>query len=72
MLERKVKCPQCHKEIVYSLENKFRPFCSERCKIIDLGDWASESFRIPVKNDHDFSLHENQDDQGIPDDDENL
>ncbi|MCK6599710.1 MAG: DNA gyrase inhibitor YacG [Bdellovibrionaceae bacterium] len=48
MIERKVPCPRCKKLIVYSKENKFRPFCSERCKLIDLGDWASEAFRIPI------------------------
>ena len=42
-----VKCPSCKVSIEYSLENKFRPFCSERCKILDLGDWASQNFRIP-------------------------
>jgi len=45
-----VTCPTCAKKIEYSLENKNRPFCSDRCKLIDLGDWASESYKIPVKN----------------------
>ncbi len=31
----------------YSQKNPFRPFCSERCKLIDLGQWADEKFRIP-------------------------
>lgn len=44
---RKIKCPQCGHLTIYSLENPYRPFCSERCKIIDLGEWASESFKIP-------------------------
>ncbi|MCH1921614.1 DNA gyrase inhibitor YacG [Shewanella sp. A3A] len=44
-----VKCPICQKEVVWSAESKFRPFCSERCKLIDLGDWASEKHAIPVK-----------------------
>ena len=42
----KIACPQCKKSIEYSLSNKFRPFCSERCQLIDLGDWANENFRI--------------------------
>lgn len=41
-----VKCPTCEKEIAWSTENKYRPFCSERCRLIDLGEWASESHRI--------------------------
>ncbi|MFO1258452.1 MAG: DNA gyrase inhibitor YacG [Gammaproteobacteria bacterium] len=41
-------CPQCQKPCEYTKENPYRPFCSERCKIIDLGAWASESYRIPL------------------------
>jgi len=44
-----VRCPQCGGESLWSAENKFRPFCSERCKLIDLGAWASESYRVPVQ-----------------------
>lgn len=47
---RKVRCPQCGKVIEYSLENPYRPFCTERCKMIDLGEWADEKFKIPTKN----------------------
>lgn len=42
---KKFKCPQCGKEAVWE-GNPFRPFCSERCKMIDLGAWASEDYRI--------------------------
>ena len=41
-------CPTCGKRAPYSLENPYRPFCSERCKLIDLGQWATENYRIPV------------------------
>ncbi len=41
-----VKCPQCGKETEYT-GNEFRPFCSERCKLLDFGDWADEKFAIP-------------------------
>ncbi len=37
-------------------ESKFKPFCSERCKLIDLGDWASEKHAIPVKPEFDEQL----------------
>lgn len=47
MTTRQVRCPRCGQQATYSTENPFRPFCSERCKLIDLGDWASENFRIP-------------------------
>ena len=42
----RVKCPHCRKESVLT-GNPFRPFCSERCKMIDLGTWAGEGYRIP-------------------------
>ena len=42
----KVKCPTCGKEIEYSSANPWRPFCSERCKLIDLGEWASDGYVI--------------------------
>lgn len=43
---RIVRCPGCGGESVYALANPFRPFCSERCKNLDIGAWASESFRV--------------------------
>ncbi|WP_299789921.1 DNA gyrase inhibitor YacG [uncultured Shewanella sp.] len=44
-----VKCPTCQKEVIWNSESKFKPFCCERCKLIDLGDWAAEKHAIPVK-----------------------
>ena len=49
---RLVTCPQCKKQSEYSSSNAFRPFCSERCKMIDLGDWANENYKIPVNPSH--------------------
>lgn len=46
----KVKCPQCKKEVVWQ-NNKWRPFCSERCKMIDLGTWAKEEYRVSDETD---------------------
>lgn len=40
-------CPSCQKQIVWTEEFPFRPFCCERCKLIDLGEWASENHKIP-------------------------
>lgn len=42
-----VTCPTCKKEAHYHLDNPHRPFCSERCQLIDLGEWADEGHRIP-------------------------
>jgi len=44
---RTVPCPSCAGPSLFSPANRFRPFCSERCKQVDLGAWASESFRVP-------------------------
>jgi uncharacterized protein len=44
-MTRKIKCPVCRKITTWD-NNQWRPFCSERCKIIDLGDWASEKHVI--------------------------
>ena len=42
----KVKCPTCRKEHEYDVKSPWRPFCCERCKLIDLGQWASGSYVI--------------------------
>lgn len=44
----KVPCPQCGTQVEWTPANRFRPFCSERCKLIDLGAWANEEYRVPV------------------------
>ena len=44
-----VRCPGCSGDSVYAPINPYRPFCSERCKNMDLGAWASESFRVPAE-----------------------
>lgn len=53
-----VKCPTCNKPTEWQ-GNEFRPFCSERCKLIDFGAWADEEYRMPdesqsVNLDNDF------------------
>ena len=40
-----IKCPQCHKPVTW-LDNPDRPFCSERCRLLDLGQWVDESYRV--------------------------
>ena len=44
---RVVTCPACGGKSVYAASNPYRPFCSERCKNLDLGAWASETFWVP-------------------------
>ena len=55
---RIVRCPQCGGESFWRPENKYRPFCSERCRLIDLGAWASETYRVPVQEESDSTLDE--------------
>lgn len=43
-----VACPTCSKGVLWTPEHAWRPFCSERCRLIDLGAWAAESYRVPV------------------------
>ena len=46
---RNVPCPACGKLALYAPSNPWRPFCCERCKMVDLGAWAAETYRIPAK-----------------------
>lgn len=50
-----VPCPTCKKTVVWSPESPYRPFCSKRCQMIDLGEWASEEKAIPCET-ADFSI----------------
>ena len=43
---RTVRCPTCRRQVVWE-DNRHRPFCSDRCRLLDLAAWADERFRIP-------------------------
>jgi endogenous inhibitor of DNA gyrase (YacG/DUF329 family) len=43
-----VHCPLCKRRVVWAADHPFKPFCSERCRQIDLGAWASERYQIPT------------------------
>ncbi len=43
-----MKCPTCHRPTTYQ-DNPFRPFCSERCKLIDFGAWVNEEYAVPAE-----------------------
>jgi uncharacterized protein len=53
------RCPQCQKPSLISRENTYRPFCSKRCKLIDLGEWFSDRYGLPAESqegpENDFS-----------------
>ncbi|MBP9680316.1 MAG: DNA gyrase inhibitor YacG [Bacteriovorax sp.] len=55
----RVKCPQCQLEFSY-YESKFRPFCTERCKLIDLGHWFQESYKVPEKEKNQQEIKDGQ------------
>ncbi len=44
-----VTCPTCGKKVEWTEQQRWRPFCSERCRLIDLGKWAGEEHRIPAE-----------------------
>ncbi|MEW8029957.1 MAG: DNA gyrase inhibitor YacG [Candidatus Thiodiazotropha sp.] len=44
--QKTVPCPTCGKPVTWSTDSAWRPFCSERCRLIDLGDWLDENHRI--------------------------
>lgn len=43
-----IACPTCKKTVPWTEESKYRPFCSQRCQLIDLGEWSEEKFSIPA------------------------
>jgi len=43
-----VPCPTCKTQVEWSTDNPYRPFCSKRCQLIDLGEWAKEEHRLPT------------------------
>jgi endogenous inhibitor of DNA gyrase (YacG/DUF329 family) len=62
---KEVPCPCCQKLTAFSPDNTYRPFCSERCKLIDLGGWASEEYKIPTQEkiaSLEESIEENEED----------
>ena len=56
---RSVACPACGKPALFAPSNPWRPFCCERCRMVDLGGWASESYRIPERREDDDESPEN-------------
>jgi endogenous inhibitor of DNA gyrase (YacG/DUF329 family) len=58
-----VKCPRCKQTVSFSPKNPHRPFCSERCKLIDLGAWAEGKYAIaaePLEEDLEKNLEEGE------------
>jgi len=53
-MARRVNCPTCGKPVEWLPANLWRPFCGERCKLIDLGAWATERYRVPIAESNDL------------------
>lgn len=53
----KVTCPKCGQPSLWT-GNRFRPFCSERCKILDLGGWAAEKYKVEMEGEEPSPDHE--------------
>jgi endogenous inhibitor of DNA gyrase (YacG/DUF329 family) len=62
----RVKCPTCGRQIEWSERSPFRPFCSERCRLIDLGAWLSEQRAIPGENPAPEGRTDPEDDEPLP------
>ena len=61
--ERRVPCPTCQRPAVYGERNRWRPFCSERCRLLDLAAWVDGTYRVagapvPPEEDRDPPDHE--------------
>lgn len=50
-----VKCPTCQTPVIWNEESKYRPFCSQRCRLIDLGEWAQEKYTVEAEEDDTLS-----------------
>ena len=47
-----IKCLTCKKTVVWNENFPYRPFCSYRCQLIDLGEWANEGYRVPASEEN--------------------
>ncbi|MDO3655846.1 DNA gyrase inhibitor YacG [Acinetobacter genomosp. 15BJ] len=60
-MPRTFPCPRCGEASTWE-GNQFRPFCSERCKLIDLGAWASDEYKLPTQDAPKADQKRNEDD----------
>lgn len=60
-----LNCPTCAKKIEYTEQYPYRPFCSERCQLIDLGEWADEQHKIKGSSIYNDVLSNDLNDQDI-------
>lgn len=63
-MSRTVKCPSCARAVEWSAAEPNRPFCSERCRLIDLGEWATGAYAVPAPLTEDDELDGIMDEDG--------
>jgi uncharacterized protein len=61
-MKKSFPCPNCKKATNLGSDNVWRPFCSERCRMIDLGDWMNENNKIASEQTDFFDMDANDDD----------
>ena len=61
-MAKTVKCPTCQKDVEWNEQSKWRPFCSERCRLIDLGQWLEEDYRVAGDSVPNGDMDNNQND----------
>ena len=60
MTRKALRCPGCGKPTQWE-GNPSRPFCSERCRLIDLGAWVNEEYRVPGEEQHNYDGDDDSD-----------
>ena len=63
-MPKTVACPNCGNPVPWTPESEWRPFCSERCRLIDLGEWFEERHRIPEPVEDGYLTPERKEDHG--------
>jgi len=63
-MSKTVTCPTCGKAVPWTPESKWRPFCSERCRLIDLGEWLEERHRISEPAEEGYAPYEDEKEPG--------
>jgi endogenous inhibitor of DNA gyrase (YacG/DUF329 family) len=63
-MPKTVPCPTCGKRVAWTEEAIWRPFCSERCRLIDLGEWLDEGHRISEPADEGYRHPDGNEEQG--------
>jgi endogenous inhibitor of DNA gyrase (YacG/DUF329 family) len=62
---KSVKCPTCGQTVAFAPENKYRPFCGERCATLDLGAWADEKYAVPAFEQESQRVNENAENESV-------